>query len=63
MECDKALQLRPGSAECVRKRGEAYCLLHLYEQGLADLRKYLNARPSDVKMTRAYSFYFQKASG
>ena len=71
LECDKALSLNGTLQEVIKKRGEAYCLLHFYEKvgveeeskgkGLADLRQYLSLQPNDRKIVDAYSYYYKKA--
>lgn len=60
-ECDAILAWNAKEAAAVKKRAKAYCMLHLYEKGLADLRLYLQLKPEDRDVLSLYRYMTKKA--
>ena len=59
--CDDVLSWNKNQASVVKKRAKAYCMLHLYEKGLADLRLYLQLEPEDRDVLTLYRHLTKKA--
>mgnify|MGYP002646250481 FL=1 len=45
----------------IKQRGKAYCMLHMYEQGLSDFRLFLSIKPEDRDLLSLYSYMSKKA--